>query len=72
MIAQSSRLKKKKKKKNVVGLWSCRPVANDVRQMTRCRRRVVAMSHCRSVQINGLAYKGDKAPHDNAPFDVLR
>jgi hypothetical protein len=41
-------------------------------------RRVVAMSHCRSIQIEGLAYEPsdraycDNAPHNNAPFGVLR
>jgi hypothetical protein len=40
-------------KRCVVGLSSC-PVANDVRQTARC---VVAMSHCCSIQIKGLAYK---------------
>jgi hypothetical protein len=49
-------------KRRVVGLSSCRPVANDIRQTSRCRSRVVAMSHCRSIQIERLAYK----PNDRA------
>jgi hypothetical protein len=42
-------------KRRVVGLLSCRPVANDASQMAHCRARVVAMSHCRSAQIERLA-----------------
>jgi hypothetical protein len=49
-------------KRRVVGLSFGRPFANDVRQSARCRARVVAMSHCRSVQIEGLTYK----PSDRA------
>jgi hypothetical protein len=55
-----------------------RLVANDARVVVR---RVVAMSHCRSSQIEGFAiciYKsqetvrhGDNAQHDIAPFGVL-
>jgi hypothetical protein len=44
-------------KRRVLRLSSCRPVTNDTRQKVRCRGRVVAMSPCRSAQIEGLAFR---------------
>jgi hypothetical protein len=52
----------------IVGLSSCRPVANDVRQTVRCRAAC-----CRDVTLSvGSNQRICYSPHDNAPFCVLR